>query len=132
MQLTKEQAVQEHRKMWNWIADQYENKTELLNKTKCVDDLKRCYIDAAFPDETIEYNCFCCEYDYQCDGIGVCKYCPLQWDSVYNVCMCVDKDRENDSLYGLISDFNHNECIDDDFYYCASLARQIANLPERE
>ena len=23
MQLTKEQAIQEHRKMWNWIADQY-------------------------------------------------------------------------------------------------------------
>lgn len=25
MDLTKEQAIQEHRKMWNWIADQYEN-----------------------------------------------------------------------------------------------------------
>lgn len=25
MDLTKEQAIQEHRKMWNWIADQYKN-----------------------------------------------------------------------------------------------------------
>ena len=34
MQLTKEQAIKEHRNMWNWIADQYENRTGLLNKTE--------------------------------------------------------------------------------------------------
>lgn len=30
MQLTKKQAIEEHRKMWNWIADQYENNTDIL------------------------------------------------------------------------------------------------------
>lgn len=46
--------------------------------------------------------------------------------------MCVHKDVENDNLYGLISDFNHNKCSVNDFTYCAALARQIANLPERK
>ena len=27
MQLTKEHAIQEHRKMWNWIADQYKKRS---------------------------------------------------------------------------------------------------------
>ena len=78
MQLTKEQAIIEHRKMWNWIADQYKNRTDLLKKTECVDGLKHCYTNATFPDETIEYDCFCCEYDYQYDEIGICKHCPLE------------------------------------------------------
>ena len=132
MQLTKEQAIKEHRKMWNWIADQYKNRTDLLNETECVDGLKRWYIYMTFPDETIEYDCFCCEYDYQYDEIGICKHCPLEWDSMYNVCMCVDKDREHDGLYGLICDFNHDKCSDNDFSYCADLARQIAKLPDRK
>ena len=40
MQLTKEQAIKEHRKMWNWIADQYEQHTDLIEKYKNVDSLK--------------------------------------------------------------------------------------------
>lgn len=132
MKLTKEQTIKEHRKMWNWIADQYESRTDLLNKTENVDDLKEYYINATFPGETFEYDCFCCEYDYQYDEIGVCEHCPLEWDSMYSVCMCIHKDVENDNLYGLISDFNHNKCSVNDFTYCAALARQIANLLERK
>ena len=29
MQLTKEQTIQEHRKMWNWIADQYKKRSRV-------------------------------------------------------------------------------------------------------
>lgn len=130
MNLTKEQAIIEHRKMWNWIADQYENKTDLLNKTKCVNDLKHCYVSVTFPGKTIENDCFCCEYDFEFGGI--CEYCPLEWDSIYDDCMCLAKDSDNINLYGLIRGFNHNECSDDDYVYCASLARKIANLPERK
>lgn len=130
MQLTKKQAIEEHRKMWNWIADQYENKTALLNKTECVDDLKHCYVSVTFPGKTIENDCFCCEYDFEFGGI--CEYCPLEWDSIYDFCMCIDKYFECDNLYALLSDINHVTCSDNDFSYCADLARQIANLPERE
>lgn len=130
MQLTKERAIQEHRKMWNWIADQYENKTDLLNKTECVDDLKRWYIYMTFLGETIDNDCFCCEYDYEFGG--VCEHCPLEWNSIYSCCMCVDKDAFNNNLYGTISDFNHVKSSDNDFSCCAKLARKIANLSERE
>ena len=63
MQLTKEQAIIEHRKMWNWIADQYKNRTDLLNETEDVEGLKKCYIDTVFPNERVECNCFCCDKD---------------------------------------------------------------------
>lgn len=29
MKLTKKRAIEEHRKMWNWIAEQYENETDI-------------------------------------------------------------------------------------------------------
>lgn len=29
MELTREQAITEHRKMWRWIAKQYENKYDI-------------------------------------------------------------------------------------------------------
>ena len=76
MQLTKEQAIQEHRKMWNWIADQYEKRTDLLKITENVEDLKAFYIDAVFSDEMIEGDCFCCEYDKKFGGL--CDYCPIE------------------------------------------------------
>ena len=130
MKLTKEQAITEHRKMWNWIADQYKNKTDFLNKTDDINDLKQCYINMVFPGEVIECDCFCCEYDYEFGGI--CENCPIEWDSIYDEFMCTDKDSHNNNLYGLLCNFDHNECSDNIFSYCADLARQIANLPERK
>lgn len=130
MQLTKEQAIKKHRNMWNWIADQYENRTGLLNKTECVDDLKHCYINMVLPEETIDCDCFCCEYDRQFGG--VCERCQIEWDSIFSCLMCADKNAVDNNLYGLICDFNHDKCSDNDFSYCADLARQIANLPDRK
>lgn len=130
MELTKEQAITEHRKMWNWIADQYKNRTDLLNKTKNINDLKCCYINVVFPGEKIDSDCFCCEYDNKFNG--TCECCPIEWYSIYDTCMCTDKDSDNNNLYGLIYGFDHDKCFDEDYSYCASLARQIANLPERK
>ena len=53
MQLTKEQAVQEHRKMWNWIADQYENNTDILEQYYSIESIKEYYITQYFPKEKI-------------------------------------------------------------------------------
>lgn len=130
MQLTKEQAIAEHRKMWNWIANQYENRTELLQKTECVENLKHFYINNVLPGEMITCDCFCCEYDDKFGGI--CDQCPIEWNSTYYINMCLYKDYDKKNLYGQLCVIDHNKCFDCDFSYCADLARQIANLPERE
>ena len=41
MKLTKEQAIAEHRKMWNWIADQISKSNGIVN----IYNLKEEYCD---------------------------------------------------------------------------------------
>ena len=106
MELTKERAIEEHRKMWNWIAEQYENVSEVLIELHNIDRLKNYYIKenhSELEDYEIDYNCFCCEYDDQFDGD--CLHCPLEWGGAYS--------------------------SRDDFVLCGKIARKIANLPER-
>lgn len=110
MKLTKQQAIEGHRKMWNWIADTIEKKKTVC----CIPELKR---DYCFENNlTLSCNCFCCEYNSHTQA---CKKCPLDWGKTRS-CSTNEK-----SLYCRIT-------------YCelwkeqVDLARQIANLPERE
>lgn len=108
--LTRERAIEEHRKMWNWIADETEKRKYKVDKV------------IYFIEHKDEYpiiphiRCWCCEYD----GCHACKKCPINWKNEDNYC-------GNKSIYVSWD-------LADDFSYelCASLARQIANLPERE
>ena len=117
MKLTREEAISEHRKMWNWIADRIEEEKEYQD----IEDLKIEYCDREGFDD-IENNCFCCEYT-NC----VCEFCPIEWESEAGDYMCLDQYKEKDckGLYML--------CFDElDWKEQAKLARKIANLPERE
>lgn len=68
MELTKKQAIEEHRKMWNWIADAIKNKEDWSVVESCYDwsslitDLKRHYLlnykGQKYKD--IRAVCFCC------------------------------------------------------------------------
>ena len=109
MKLTKEHAIQEHRKMWNWIADQYEN-----GCNERVGYLKFKYLKLNGFNNILD-NCFCCEYDKQ--HRGLCRSCPLIWNS--GVCF------ENGSEYDCIRSIWDNK-------ERAIISRQIANLPERK
>ena len=130
MQLTKEQAIKEHCNMWNWIADQYENKTKAFNKCGCIQELKHKYIDLYTRDD-VRCDCFCCEYSYNRD-LG-CKECPIDWDSTSDDSMCLYKDNNGTRhLYGEIQWKWFVDMSDDERFECARIARQIANLPERK
>ena len=127
--MTKQEAVENHRKMWNWIANQIEKDEEL----KDVIDLKQKYCEIY--NHYLLHNCFCCEY---CNSFFYldCSKCPVEWPSTASNFMCEFKDIEsekNDGCDGLWI-----ECanmLDEPEYYTweeqAELARQIANLPER-
>ena len=119
-ELTKEQAIEEHRKMWRWIAEETEKRQKIVHKED--------YFKEYFPAEIIFCNCFCCEYAVRISGISECKFCPIDWDSKYNHCMCMNKNFRHDGLYSLWG--FATSC--DDWKEAAELARQIAELPERK
>lgn len=116
MNLTKEQAIQEHRKMWNWIEEQYENGIQ-----ERISMLKSEYLGKNFPDENIIGMCFCCEYCCQ-----KCDNCPLQWVDIYGD--KTDKCYSEGALYHAIIKFSDKKVNEKE---CAFLARKIANLEEK-
>lgn len=125
MELTREQAIAEHRKMWNWIA----KKIEELKIVVDIYDYKKeyLYINKYY----ILWNkCFCCEYALRncyTDISLICQMCPLDWKSKANNVMCENAKYEEDyeGLYSLC-------CKAKTWQEQAALARQIAELPERE
>lgn len=108
MNLTREQAIAEHRKMWNWIADEIDK-----IKAPCdIHDLKCEYLkNSEF--KYVLRGCFLCAYS---DMKGGCIACPLMPDVNNPWC-----------LGGLFRNCVYSE----DWQEQAALARQIANLPER-
>lgn len=110
--LTKREAVRKHRAMWNWIADYIEEKKE----GKCIPELKFMYLEEQ--DETPSCSCYCCEYNNQLVDDG-CKFCPVIWGLNLSCSSC------DPSLY--------SRCLyETNWQKQADIARQIANLPERE
>lgn len=126
MKLTKEQAITEHRKMWRWIAEETEKRKQIVKK------LEYLYIHGFYED--IAYDCFCCEYDkQQCkqqSNFPDCHFCPIDWNSAATSYMCKDL-TDMDDDYGLYAKWT-NAAENNDWQTAAALARQIAELPERE
>lgn len=131
MELTKKQAIEEHRKMWTWIAERI--------KKYSVRELK------SFPDWTnviiflkqsytlnmkisILNNCFCCEYtrmkmgeDFYCYPCG--ETCPLVWGGNNSIgCMGAE--------YGTFESLKRISTKNKEIAYQRAL--KIANLPEKE
>lgn len=126
MEFTKEQAITEHRKMWNWIADMIEEKKEAQK----IYNLKQKYCDTYFEYESIINTCFLCHYDHMSNdayGNRYCSLCPLEWESNRDSLMCLDENVRGDceGLFELC-------CDEDDYVKQVALARKIANLKERE
>ena len=129
MQLTKEHAIQEHRKMWNWIADQYKKRSR-----ENVDDLKCMYLHEKNM-EGIYGHCFLCNYAGNNESsYGNYAFNCVPKDSNIEDGYCVDKYNLNDNygLYGMLEEgYNEsgNRLV---FKEKENIARQIANLPERK
>jgi len=119
--LTKEEAITEHRKMWNWIAEECIKRKRRVTKLEYFKS--NCIIN-------IPYNkCYCCEFAYNnawktntkiTDRSDICKCCPLIWK--YGKCV-MDGLGEYDEWVRTL--------LKDDFKAEAEIARKIANLPER-
>lgn len=117
MGMTKEEAIRQHRAMWNWIADQTEKREKKVYK-----------IDYFLENKIIGVvcSCFACEYaDQQTTDKYLCDACPIQFlqaeeETRYGGPYCCRKG----SPYAAWDGF-------EDCWEAAKLAREIANLPER-
>lgn len=131
MNLTKKQAIEEHRKMWNWIAEQI--KKYSVRKLKSFPDwasiivlLKQRYTSNM--KISIYNDCFCCEYtsvkmdeDFYSYSCG--ETCPLVWGG-NNFIGCMRAE------YGTFESLKDISTENKEIAY--QLALKIANLPEKE
>lgn len=138
MKLTKQKAIEEHRKMWNWIADQYEE-----GRATDVHALKSEYMGETGLKLWPLHNCFCCEYAntkvfsmiFSARNIASvphrCTQCPVIWGTeVYSHRFPCEH------FFSAYEKLKRESCELDklgvDSELCARFAREIANLPERE
>lgn len=137
MELTKKQAIEEHRKMWNWIADAIKNQEACSAVVSHYDwnslivYLKRNYllIYKGQKYKDIRSHCFCCEYANNVRNNtyydnNFCSYCPVIWSG--STGGCCDEYGEYEELTSL---YGYSDEIREKAY---KLALKIANLPERE
>lgn len=125
MNLTREQAIKEHRKMWNWLAEHPDmDKDDYLE----LNDF-----------EYVENECFLCHYSHQNDGECCGEDCILDWGETNG---CIGGSGSKRGLYGLYLDLKNSlYCIDKNSVWSKDIiqgsqliisrtARAIAELPE--
>ena len=123
MKLTREQAITEHRKMWNWIADKTEERGEKVKK-------ENYFRENGITDDVCSL-CYCCEFARQLMYLShyttkKCVFCPIKWGDNANA-RCSNDGK--DSL-GIYSKWIASS-IGNDYNSSAQLAREIAYLPEK-
>ena len=106
MTLTKEQAIENHRKMWNWIADETLKRKRVVRKDEY-------FIEKGI--SVVQCWCYCCEYSTDNSYID-CDKCPIQWKN--GLCEAGEYDDWRAA------------CFKENYKKAAKLARIIANLPE--
>lgn len=130
MKLTKQQAIKEHRKMWNWIADYYTSligkEVENINYMYFIEFVKKRYLTEQ-GIENLKCRCFCCEYTSKSD----CDNCPLKWIDIEGnaVSRCIGEMGVEDGLHNVLCELSEQAYVD--FKECARISRIIANLEEK-
>ena len=129
MELTKEKAIELHRKLWNYIADESEKQGRIISKKEAFEH---------FGWKYVRNWCWCCRYtenktwkinpEIVIYGSLLCSsYCPLIWPQDAFKCLSVDSPFVKWSKI-------ENLSIKDwyDLQDAIKYAREIANLPERK
>ena len=122
IEMTKQEAVAKHRKLWNEIADMIDR-----GERYGVIDLKREALNNLGEENDIYNNCYCCEYARM-----YCSNCPVVWNNEDSRCrfMCETGSYEYDENNSEWLNFMY--AIKDGYYdLAAKVAREIANLPEK-
>lgn len=120
-QLTKEKAIELHRQLWNYIADESERTGKIVSKSDAFYHFGWGY--------NVQALCWCCQY---CD-FG-CGKCPIEWPD--GSCIATDTSLFNKWRYAKERIYMclENDEVDYKKYLKRYIkyAREIANLPERK
>lgn len=121
MNLTFDETIENHRKMWNWIADETLKRKQFVKKEEY-------FIQNGLHYEEYGTNCYCCQYvDEQLHPLSYrnCNLCPIKWtnNEKYRRAECCYEDV---LFKKWIDTYEFNEWED-----AAKYAKQIANLPAR-
>lgn len=131
--LTKEQAIEWHKKMWNFILENENKKSEDLRlNIKYRRELKETFLkENGFCIDDIKNECFLCQYSYQqlrnerdinnSKEMNFCKYCPLDWCHE-----CKKKYCEYSNIFQCECNMSINS-----IHWSNSNPEEIINLPER-
>lgn len=115
MLITKREAIIRHKNKWNWIAD------ETLKRGRKV-EIKE-YFDTFYgPFDRIPHNnSYCCDYAYwkANNNESICNVCPIEWKG--ETCPRPNSLRRK-----------YRDCASYDYLLAAQIAKEIAELPERE
>ena len=129
--ISRKNAIQEHRKMWNWIA---EKSIEYKRKVTKEEYLSEFYAGISLYD-----NCFLCQYslekklkqsiNYLDIKYGIyhrdkCYFCPLQWGILSDYCCNNDLPFTKGLYFKWYKSKNYKKA--------ARLAKKIDNVPEKK
>ena len=90
MELTREQAIEEHRKMWKWISRQIMKDYKETHSIKKIIIYKKIYLENNFKNEYIVCDCFCCQYAKNKSILQRCtSNCPLYWNDENTEKRCI-------------------------------------------
>jgi hypothetical protein len=90
MELTREQAIAEHRKMWKWISRQIMKDYKEQYSIKYITRYKCIYLKNNFKNEHVRNSCFCCDYAYSKSSYIICSFCPLYWNAECTEIECTE------------------------------------------
>ena len=135
MSSDKNYYINEHRKMWNWIAEQYKNGSQ-----HHVLDLKTHYLYIHGFSYMLNH-CFLCDYAGYNSKRGYifnanCDRCPLDWGTpkytLISEGFCTDYEYFDDrkGLYSKLCFLTDRDSVDSNKAY--ELSKQIAELPIKE
>ena len=119
MTLTREEAIEKTRNMWNWIADKTLERKIIVTKWNY---FRENGIDI---DDIPVSECYLCEYGEQYGAYDTkCKYCPLEFTLANEAFGCL---KDDSPFYK----WNKARLYYGDYELAAKYAREIANLPEK-
>jgi len=117
MSLTRDEAIREFRKMWEWIADETEKQKRFVTKEEY-------FLENDLPG--VAGDCYLCEYDHgnTKSTREWCSICPISFGKGSLHCL------EPGSVFSAWDDLEEYE--QDEWELAAEYARKIANLPEED
>lgn len=115
--MTRQECIENHRKMWNWIADEMEKKECPVDKNDYFNFMGIPVLERPMCEC---YACEACKMD--------CDHCPFYWD---NAKQCFHDDTDFDGFRVHLHRYQLFKSPVD-MKFAVQFARKIADLPERE